>query len=88
MSSSICTQASKNHKQGIDQWLEIDEEYHDHLLNCLPPIYMDACSFMNSEPYYHLDTGEGVYTCCKKSDGKFFLKLMTKKEYLKKFRNR
>ena len=83
----IAEQAHQNYINGISEWLEISEEYYWHLLECVPPIFMDSNSFMNSEPYCHSDTWEGVYMCCCCKENRYYFKLMTKHEYLKEFRN-
>jgi hypothetical protein len=84
----IFARAGINHKNGKDIWLETTEDRYDDLLNCLPPVFMDRNSFLSSEPYYHTVEDEEVCIACKsKSDTqKWFLKLMTRKEYLNEFR--
>lgn len=85
----IFARAYDNHKAGKDIWLETTEERYDDLFGAVPLIFNDQNSFLISEPYYHnTRKGEVVYVACKtESDTQWFLKLMTRQEYLNEFRN-
>jgi hypothetical protein len=50
---------------------------HHHL----PPLRQDGERFLNSEPYTHLNTGEGVYLACKMENNRFYKRRMTIKQY-------
>jgi len=63
------------------QWREINQASYDEMLDCLPPLAMSSLGFLSSEPYTHLSSGEGVYTSCIKSGGKFYTAYLTRSEF-------
>jgi hypothetical protein len=67
--------------QNNSQWREIPLEVYDWGLGCVPPIRLNGSYFLNSEPYTHLDSGEGVYFGFKEESGKYYVRLLTLKQY-------
>lgn len=63
------------------QWRKINQASYDEMLDCLPPLAMSSQGFLSSGPYTHLSSGEGVYTSCIKSGGKFFTAYLTRSEF-------
>ena len=63
------------------QWREINQASYDEMLDCLPPLAMNSLGFLSSEPYTHLSSGEGVYTACIESGGKFYTSYLTRNEF-------
>ncbi len=84
--SDIIWTAFNNYKTKNSQWLEIDEDYFDHLLNVLPPIFLDNNSFLSSEPFSHTEEGAAIYITAKKEGDSYYAKLATRIEYQEEFR--
>jgi hypothetical protein len=63
------------------QWREINAASYGEMLDCLPPLAMSSLGFLSSEPYTHLDSGEGVYISCIEAGSKFFAAYLTHKEF-------
>jgi|688.fasta_scaffold186875_3 hypothetical protein len=84
---NISARAYQNHKIGKDIWLETTEERYDDLFGAVPLIFNNQNSFLISEPYYDSKKGTAYIACKTESDTQWFLKLMTRQEYLSEFRN-
>lgn len=58
---------------GRSTWIEVSEEFNEHSLNVLPPIYVRG-GFFVSEPADHDPDGVAIYALNVKCAGRFFMR--------------
>ena len=60
---------------GAHQWREITPLAYQELQQ-IPLLHVSSNAFMQSEPVDILPDGDGLYVCCRKSDGHYFARLL------------
>lgn len=87
----ILERAENNHNIGKNAWLPTRISSFYNLMNSLSPIFLDEQSFLSSEPYsVCTKSDEDLYVAGlilqeETKEDRFFLKLMTIKEYRQEF---
>jgi hypothetical protein len=71
-----------NFYKNIKEWVEVSKEYYWDALEAVPPAYHRNMVFACGEAYTHNDDGEPVYSFFKADNGKYWVQLMSKREYL------
>jgi hypothetical protein len=66
---------------GRHQWREITPLAYCELGNAVPLLHEGEDAFMQSEPVDILPNGEGLYVCCRKSEGYYFARLLPESDW-------
>lgn len=71
-----------NYYQNKKEWVEVSKEYYWDCLETVPPAYHRNMVFACGEPYTYNNSGDPVYFFFKADNGKYWVQLMSKKEFL------
>jgi hypothetical protein len=72
MSRKIYDLLIADYRAGDQKFRQIDEEYANWMLECLPPARQEGWNFVNSEPYTHNAEGRGVFFASMRQAGKHY----------------